>query len=304
MLLYHHKLLHILYHHKKYPRLIQRYQRFSLEHYIENNKYLSFCPSPGCSMVFEVDPGLIIEMECKCGYYSCSKCKQISHEPSLCEIAEKWLIKNSSESENIAWIIARTKKCPKCKIPIEKNQGCNHMKCAKCLHEFCWLCKGSWDEHGSITGGFYQCNVYDLNQLEGKIDDEEKEQQNAQDEIERYSFYYSRYDNHLRSGKLAKNKLPSYENRINNMLESRKWNVGDGEFILDAINEIIKCRTLLAWTYPISYYFPRKFKHLHLFEDLQQQLEKFTEHLHGLIEQKDLFNPTQFPKKEKILSIF
>lgn len=29
--------------------------------------------------------------------------------------------------------------CPSCQVPIEKNGGCNHMRC-KCGHEFCWLC--------------------------------------------------------------------------------------------------------------------------------------------------------------------
>ena len=57
-----------------------------------------------------------------------------------CETIKKWLIKNSAESENLNWIIANTKPCPKCKRPIEKNQGCMHMTCSQCKHQFCWLC--------------------------------------------------------------------------------------------------------------------------------------------------------------------
>lgn len=30
--------------------------------------------------------------------------------------------------------------CPKCHIPIEKNDGCNHMTCIKCNHRWCWSC--------------------------------------------------------------------------------------------------------------------------------------------------------------------
>ena len=76
----------------------------------------------------------------------------------MCNVVRKWLVKNSAESENLNWIMAHTKQCPKCKRPIEKNQGCMHMTCSQCRFEFCWLCLGSWVEHGERTGGFYACN--------------------------------------------------------------------------------------------------------------------------------------------------
>ena len=44
----------------------------------------------------------------------------------------RWILKNSAESENLNWILAHTKQCPKCKRPIEKNQGCMHMTCSQC----------------------------------------------------------------------------------------------------------------------------------------------------------------------------
>ena len=51
----------------------------------------------------------------------------------------------SSEKE----IGKHCKLCPNCRVPIEKNSGCDHVKC-RCGHNFWWTCGG--------TGG--TCNEY------------------------------------------------------------------------------------------------------------------------------------------------
>ena len=39
-------------------------------------------------------------------------------------------------------------KCPRCKVKIEKAEGCNHMTCQSCKYEFCWICRGPYsDDH-------------------------------------------------------------------------------------------------------------------------------------------------------------
>ena len=43
------------------------------------------------------------------------------------------------------WIAADSKQCPKCPWQIKKNDGCDHMKCIKCKHEFCWLCLADYE---------------------------------------------------------------------------------------------------------------------------------------------------------------
>lgn len=99
----------------------------------------------------------------KCGLH-CSSCTNLKHAGLYlqvdCQTVATWLRKNSAESENANWILANTKPCPKCKRPIEKNQGCMHMVCSQCRNEFCWLCLGNWAEHGERTGGYYSCNRY------------------------------------------------------------------------------------------------------------------------------------------------
>jgi hypothetical protein len=36
--------------------------------------------------------------------------------------------------------------------------------------EFCWICMGSWADHGTNTGGFYKCNRFAEKPTEGMSD--------------------------------------------------------------------------------------------------------------------------------------
>ena len=40
------------------------------------------------------------------------------------------------------WLIKYSRPCPKCKFPIERFEGCNHVRCQRCQYYFCWQCGG------------------------------------------------------------------------------------------------------------------------------------------------------------------
>jgi hypothetical protein len=35
--------------------------------------------------------------------------------------------------------------CPGCKRPIQKRDGCDHMKCSQCRYEFCYKCLANYE---------------------------------------------------------------------------------------------------------------------------------------------------------------
>jgi len=54
------------------------------------------------------------------------------------------------EALSIAKVREISKQCPSCGWSIEKSEGCSHMKCTICLHEFCYECLA---DHQQILDG-------------------------------------------------------------------------------------------------------------------------------------------------------
>jgi len=90
--------------------------------------------------------------------------------------------------------MANTKPCPKCKVNIEKNQGCNHMVCEKCKHQFCWLCLA--DDLNYVHQHSGKCNKFEGQKVE-------KDREEAKHELMKYQFYYERYANHEKSKQIC-----------------------------------------------------------------------------------------------------
>ena len=141
------------------------YWKWLCKSFTDDNKSIKWCPELGCEYCILLKEYVTVQnpVECECGAMFCYMCGQTNHDPVSCDTSSKWEEKNTAESENVTWIMANCKNCPnkKCGKPIEKNQGCNHMNCRSCGHDFCWVCLGSWKEHGSTTGGYYKCNKFE-----------------------------------------------------------------------------------------------------------------------------------------------
>ncbi|MEW5317617.1 MAG: hypothetical protein WDW38_008901 [Sanguina aurantia] len=250
---------------------------------------MSWCTGKGCENAVEcvVDRAQdeALDIICSCSNTFCFNCKR---RPVLCRTVRQWITKNTAESENLNWILANTKPCPKCRRPIEKNQGCMHITCSQCRFEFCWLCNGEWKEHGERTGGYYACNRFEVAKKKGEFDEESKRRENAKVSLERYMHYVERFDSHSKSRDKARQDHAKVNGEwLVRLSETTKTPTSQLKFALDAWDQIIECRRMLKWTYAYGYYTfevedTEALKQQRLFfEFLQGSAEGLLEQLHG-----------------------
>lgn len=256
-----------------------KYQRYLLRNFIETNKNMRYCPAPRCELVV-MGSGTVHSVQCNCGHHFCFRCGEEAHEPASCAQMLHWTEKCMNESETANWILANTRKCPQCGTRIEKNQGCNHMTCRQCKHEFCWICMGSWTEHGQQTGGFYKCNRFDAAELPTSV----TEAQRAKAELDRYLHYYQRYHGHDQGLKFAEQLREASERRMLEQQETSKSSWIDVQFLKEAAEQVRDCRRVLKHTYVLGYFLKERTAEKQLFEHHQEMLEKNTERLQEFTE--------------------
>jgi ankyrin repeat protein len=237
----------------------------------------------------------------------CFACGESVHWPLSCEKLDEWKDKMREEIGDVEgestgadfndlaqkmWLKANTRPCPMCNVPIEKNEGCNHMTCTNpsCLHEFCWICRKDWKLHGTSTGGFFRCNIWQEEDSEsgrpngvapipthsdtaglGEPDDQgygtaifsAREAWKKSQEMNRFLHHYSRYEAHGESSALERQMGDSVCTRLAPVVEaavdfdgSPSFNFrGQGlSFVHAAFTELLECRSVLRHSYPFSYF--------------------------------------------------
>jgi hypothetical protein len=123
--------------------LKDKYKRFKTRADIIKDKNKKQCPHPDCESYLEKSISKYVK--CKNGHEYCFECLKPPHGKVSCE--------NNIDKEFMKWKKhRRIKRCPKCKIFIEKNEGCNHMTCKSCKHQWCWLCEQPYTYEHFSTG--------------------------------------------------------------------------------------------------------------------------------------------------------
>ena len=126
----------ILSHIKDDNKLVDKYNKFKKRALIIEDKNKKQCPKPDCDSFLEKST-LSKYVKCENGHEYCFECLKPPHGGTACDaLLEKELLKWTKNK--------RVKRCPRCKIYTEKNEGCNHMTCVSCKYQWCWLCEGQY----------------------------------------------------------------------------------------------------------------------------------------------------------------
>ncbi|KAJ4836069.1 carbonyl reductase (NADPH-dependent) ari1 [Turnera subulata] len=274
---------------KRHPDLAEKFDRFLLESYIEDNKMVKWCPSaPHCGNAIRVQDDQFCEVECSCGLQFCFSCLSEAHSPCSCLMWELWCKKCRDESETVNWITVHTKPCPKCHKPVEKNGGCNLVSCI-CGQAFCWLCGGATGrEHTWSRIANHSCGRYK--------EDQGKNTERAKRDLYRYMHYHNRYKAHTDSFKLESKLKETILEKVSNS-ENRESKVKDFSWVNNGLCRLFRSRRVLSYSYPFAFYMfgeelfkdemtskEREMKQ-NLFEDQQQQLESNVERLSKILEE-------------------
>ena len=251
---------------------------------------IQWCPSTNCDLNCQRTDEtrqIRIAIDCECGANYCFQCGNQAHAPCDCDSARKWINKELDSGATARWLQAFTKPCPNCHGSVEKNGGCNHMKCTNCEHHFCWICMGDWNNHGPQTGGYYICNLYNQAAQEEEFKKTEQAKNRAQRDMRRYEFYYRKFLAHEQSERKAKEgRYQTTLVKMNQMIEFHNVPLHEVEFLRDSYDEVIMSRETLKWTYAYIFYHEQDmdFPTISLFREWQSNLERHCEHMHEMCE--------------------
>ncbi|KAI4367653.1 hypothetical protein MLD38_023364 [Melastoma candidum] len=274
---------------KRRPDLVPIFDRFLLESYIEDNKMVKWCPStPHCGNAIRKEENGCYEVECPCGMQFCFSCLSEAHSPCSCVMWQLWTKKCKDESDSVNWIAVHTKPCPNCRKPVEKNGGCNYVRCI-CQQGFCWLCGGAFGR-GSSLSPLPRCSC-------GRYKDDRGRNQDLEErELYRYMHYNGRYRAHADSFKLENKLRETLQQKVSSSVENDSA-FYDFSWVDRGLYRLFRSRRVLLYSYPFAYYMfgeelfkdkiikeERQLKQ-RLFEDQQQQLEYNVERLSKLLEE-------------------
>lgn len=141
----------------------RRFERLLLSRTLEADPSFRWCANGLCSAGQFIENGGTCFFNCfvlisdnisyftcfSCGLRNCFSCRTQAHPTITCLQYQAFLVaeRTPADANTIHWINNNTMRCPPpCNVPIEKNDGCDHMTCTRCKAEWCWLCGADYNK--------------------------------------------------------------------------------------------------------------------------------------------------------------
>ncbi|XP_025987250.1 E3 ubiquitin-protein ligase RNF19A [Solenopsis invicta] len=131
---------------------LEKYEDFMVRRVLAVEPDARWCPAPDCSFaVIASGCASCPKLRCErpgCDSYFCYHCKARWHPNQTCDAARAQRSQYYERSSSLSFSQTDSqhrddiKPCPRCQVLIVKmdDGSCNHMTCAVCGAEFCWLC--------------------------------------------------------------------------------------------------------------------------------------------------------------------
>lgn len=163
-----------------------RYESLALQKALEVMGDITWCPRCNNAVIQEPEQGLNLAHCLVCRFSFCTECMESWHQGENCKINDDMKRQKKEtevkkqeveESEKIRmellrqrktdyrlslkYIKSMAKKCPVCKSPIMKIDGCNKVVCTICGSFMCWACEQKINGYDHFTDNS-TCSTFDL----------------------------------------------------------------------------------------------------------------------------------------------
>ena len=112
---------------------------------LASKKNIHYCTTPDCQYryLYKQIPGCFHRVECPlCRVAYCANCGVDHDAMVMCGG-----VKVNLSKEDSFWLIEHTRLCPFCSHSVEKNGGCDQVRCSNCKNFFCFNCLEKDSQH-------------------------------------------------------------------------------------------------------------------------------------------------------------
>lgn len=106
---------------------------------------LRYCPTPDCSSVYRPGENGALLTCLKCLNRTCTSCHVHEHVGISCAEWQEFHADGGQRALEQYRRRHNVRDCPKCRVPIEKDGGCMHVRCVSCQTHICWVCLRFFD---------------------------------------------------------------------------------------------------------------------------------------------------------------